>query len=175
MNNDSTLHDDGSGPGDAMPDALRWSLRGLRRDVAPERDLWSGISTRIAQAPVAGRPVASHGHRRWNGAAPLAIAASLVFAIGVAWQLRPLPPQTSATQGAHLANEAAAMTREYDAALREVARPDRPRSPALRELDRSAAAIRTALTRDPDARFLLDRLRHTYERRLALTQRIALI
>ena len=39
----------------------------------------------------------------------------------------------------------------------------------------NARLVRTALTRDPDARFLLDRLRHTYERRLALTQRIALI
>ena len=43
---------------------------------------------------------------------------------------------------------------------------------ALRELDRSAATIRAALTRDPDARFLLDRLQDTYRRRLSLTQRL---
>ena len=46
--------------------------------------------------------------------------------------------------------------------------------PALHELDRSAAQIRTALARDPDARFLLERLRRTYSLRLALTQRAAL-
>jgi len=43
-----------------------------------------------------------------------------------------------------------------------------------RDLDRSAAQIRSALAKDPDARFLLDRLRHTYAMRLALTQRAAL-
>ncbi|MDQ3056894.1 MAG: hypothetical protein M3Q96_04005 [Pseudomonadota bacterium] len=178
MNNDKTMHGNAlhdSSNDDTLPDALRWSLRGLRRDVAPEHDLWSGIALRIAQAPASSQPVADRRHRRWNGAAPLAIAASLVFAVGVAWQLRPVSPQAGASQAANLAHEAAAMTREYDAALSEVATPDRADFPALRELDRSAAAIRTALTRDPDARFLLDRLRHTYERRLALTQRIALI
>ena len=70
------------------------------------------------------------------------------------------------------------MTREYNAALREV-EASAPRSTttsqlALRELDRSAAQIRTALARDPDARFLLERLRHTYSLRLALTQRAAM-
>lgn len=173
MNNDSRTHD--MKHDDALSDALRWSLRGLRRDVAPEHDLWNGIAERIAQTPASSQPAVNRHQRRWNGAAPLAIAASLVFAVGVAWQLRPLSPQAGATQTANLAHEAEAMTREYDAALREVATPNRTGFPALQELDRSAAAIRTALTRDPDARFLLDRLRHTYELRLALTQRIALI
>ena len=74
--------------------------------------------------------------------------------------------------------EARAMTREYDAALREVeaSAPEATatQQPALHELDRSAAQIRTALARDPDARFLLERLRRTYSLRLALTQRAAL-
>jgi hypothetical protein len=46
-------------------------------------------------------------------------------------------------------------------------------APALKVLDRSAAQIRTALTRDPDARFLLERLQRTYDRRLELTQRLS--
>ena len=46
--------------------------------------------------------------------------------------------------------------------------------PVLHELDRSAGIIRDALQRDPDAGFLLQRLRHTYEKRLALTQRTLL-
>lgn len=172
MNNNTP---DGNTPDTTLPDALRWSLRGLRSEVMPEHDLWNGIAARIAQAPAASQPFVERRQRRWNGAAPLAIAASLVFAVGIAWQLRPVPPPTGASQATNLAHEAAAMTREYDAALREVESPNRARVPALRELDRSAAAIRTALLRDPDARFLLDRLHHTYERRLALTQRIALI
>jgi len=76
-----------------------------------------------------------------------------------------------------LGRQADAMTREYQAALRELeaATPDRTEAraeqPVLRELDHSARQIRTALERDPDARFLLDRLRKTYTLRLALTQR----
>ncbi|MDQ3057571.1 MAG: hypothetical protein M3Q96_07530 [Pseudomonadota bacterium] len=178
MNNDNIRQDDrhDAGHDNTLPDALRWSLRGLRRDVMPEGDLWSGIAARIAEAPATAVAVPDRQfRRRWNGAAPLAIAASVVFAVGVAWQLRPVSSQVDASQAGNLAHEAAAMTREYDAAMREVAVPAQASFPALRELDRSAAAIRTALIRDPDARFLLDRLRHTYERRLALTQRIALI
>ena len=38
-------------------------------------------------------------------------------------------------------------------------------------LSRMPGLIREALQRDPDAGFLLQRLRHTYEKRLALTQR----
>jgi hypothetical protein len=70
------------------------------------------------------------------------------------------------------------MTLEYQAALRELnaGRPSaRPAvvAPEIKLLDQSAAQIRTALTRDPNARFLLDRLQHTYIRRLELTQRLA--
>jgi hypothetical protein len=76
-----------------------------------------------------------------------------------------------------LDRQADAMTREYQAALREIeaTTPGRtdahPEAAALRELDHSAKQIRTALERDPDARFLLDRLRKTYTQRLAITQR----
>ena len=45
---------------------------------------------------------------------------------------------------------------------------------ALRQLDRSAAEVRSALAQNPDARFLLDRLQKLYAQRLALTQRLAL-
>ena len=69
------------------------------------------------------------------------------------------------------------MTREYQGALKVISSSvpaGAVSTPALRELDASAAQIRGALARDPDARFLLDRLRHTYSLRLALTQRAAL-
>ncbi|MEO6366289.1 MAG: hypothetical protein ABIO38_09635 [Luteimonas sp.] len=179
MNHDDTTHDnmkhDRRKPDDILPDALRWSLRSLRRDVVPQNDLWLGIAARIAETPAAAKYQASPRHRpRWNGAA-LAIAASVIFAVGIAWQLRPFSPNGGSWPASNLAQEAEAMTREYDAAISELAAGNRVDLPTLRVLDRSAAAIRTAMTRDPDARFLLDRLRHTYERRLELTQRIALI
>ena len=44
-------------------------------------------------------------------------------------------------------------------------------APALHALDQSAAEIRHAIATDPQARFLLEQLRRTYARRLALTQR----
>jgi hypothetical protein len=68
------------------------------------------------------------------------------------------------------------MTRDYDAAMRrmQASAPAANDDPVLRELDRSASLIRNALQHDPDADFLLQRLRHTYEKRLALTQRTLL-
>ena len=172
--------------GDAPLDAsLRLQLRGLRRDIEPAGDLWPGIAARIAAAPQAARPAAPA--RRGHGAsrfAPWALAASLVLTVGVAWKMQPPAPApgtpSAAAQDATavmLNRQADAMTREYQAALRELesATPNRTEAraeqPVLRELDHSARQIRTALERDPDARFLLDRLRKTYTLRLALTQR----
>ncbi|MFC7300839.1 hypothetical protein [Cognatiluteimonas weifangensis] len=179
---------------DAPLDAgLRLQLRGLRRELAPAHDLWPEIAARIAaSASPAGTPSAGTRSTRTQlprtqsartsprRFAPWALAASLLLAVGVAWQLQP-PPASQA--GATLASapsldrEATALTREYRAALQELqaaAPAPQAEQPALRELDRSAAQIRTALARDPDARFLLERLRHTYTLRLALTQRAAL-
>jgi hypothetical protein len=181
--NDSNRNDHDGAPLDA---SLRLQLRGLRRDLAPAGDLWPGIAARIAASPQAARPVAPS--RRGHGAsrvAPWALAASRVLTVGVAWKLQPpsLAPETPAPAAAQdatalmLGRQATAMTREYQAALRELeaAAPNRtearPEQPVLRELDHSARQIRTALERDPDARFLLDRLRKTYTLRLELTQR----
>jgi hypothetical protein len=160
-----------------LDDRTRWALRDLRRDIVPERDLWPQVAARIAD----GAPAADAGRATWRSPrrrAPLALAASLLLAVGVAWQF--WPPRQSVTQPTAklMQAEAHAMTREYNAALREV-EASAPQAammqePALRDPDRSAAQIRTALARDPYARFLLDRLRHTYSLRLALTQRAAL-
>ncbi len=156
-----------------IDDALRAALGGLRRDVVPQRDLWPQIERQIAasrRTPTAPlRPVVR------SRMVPWALAASVLLAFGVAWQLQ--RPQPRSGEAQLITHEAHAMTREYQGALKVIAssapgsaQPD----PALRELDRSAALIRSALARDPDARFLLDRLRHTYAMRLALTQRAAL-
>ena len=70
--------------------------------------------------------------------------------------------------------EAAAMTRDYTGALAQMdaqAKASADYAPALHALDQSAAEIRHAIATDPQARFLLEQLRRTYARRLALTQR----
>ena len=157
-----------------FPDALRWSLRGLRREAQPQHDLWPSIAQRIAATPQVGAAAPAPTWRRF---APLAMAASLALAVGLVWQLRPDSATSNAAPGAQLISaEADAMTREYQAALQEFERsaPANTDTPALHELDRSAAQIRTAMARDPGARFLLDRLQDTYARRLALTQRLTL-
>lgn len=166
----------GNAPLDA---SLRLQLRGLRRELEPARDLWPGIAARIA-APAA-TPSRRGGASRY---APWALAASLVLSVGIAWRMQPPPlPGASASGVAgslSMDREADAMTREYHAALRELqaAAPDRPlaspEQPVLRDLDQSARQIRTALARDPDARFLLERLRRTYSLRLELTQRASM-
>ena len=164
-------HDDNNLMAD-FPDSLRWQLRSLRRDAAPERDLWPAIAQRIATTPQV--PACPPAPAAWRRFAPLATAASLALAIGLAWQLRPAPAPGPDMEARLLTAEADAMTREYQAALLELNHGVGPQTPQeLRVLDRSAAQIRTALRRDPDARFLLERLQRTYERRLELTQRLA--
>lgn len=177
---------DAAGPGDAD---LPMQLRGLRGEHLPQRDLWPGIAARLAQRPVS--PVDADGvahdvahdvvplrRSRALRLAPFALAASLVLAIGVSWQQR--PDAALALAGAEatmIQRQAHALTREYEGALRELQAAGTPAAPAgatLEELDRSAEQIRTALARDPDARFLLDQLRRTYEKRLELTQRATL-
>jgi hypothetical protein len=125
--------------------------------------------------------------RRW--AVPVALAATVALAIGVVgWQqgrfdrhqampstLAAAPPVSSPSL---LQREAAGMTRQYQAALGEIA--GAPSSgtaalqPAFDELDRSAQQILAALERDPDSQLLLQQLHRTYSHRLALAQRAAL-
>ena len=155
--------------------ALRLALRGLRQDRDPGRDLWPGIEARIHALPPASLPASPP--RRW--AWPLAMAASMLLSAGVAWQMRPAdaPPVAAPTGEAVAATlvqrEATTLTVQYQAALRELEFQPAPANwqPGLDALDRSAAEIRSALEQNPDSRLLLERLRETYTRRLALSRR----
>ncbi len=173
--------------GDSLPHELRWQLRGLRREAMPQRDLWPGIAARIeAEGQAKASNVATLPPRAARRFAWLAMAASIALAIGIGWQMLPTSPvaEPIARAGAIPGNptamlvtrEAAAMAWEYKAALREVDAnlASTPETPALLEIDRSAELVRTALARDPDARFLLDSLQRLYAQRLALTKRVAL-
>lgn len=151
-------------------DSLRWQLRGLRQDTPPQRDLWPGIAERIAMAPQVAEPSRSRHVRRL---APWAVAASVLLAVGLVWQKQALPE----TEESLFQREAVALTREYQGALAQFNDTQAPPElvPALAALDRSAAQIRSAIDTDPNARFLLDQLRRTYARRLALSQRAAMM
>lgn len=153
-------------------ESLRWKLRGLRQDQPPERDLWPDISARIATLPPrqAELPAAVPVLRRQavGRFAPWAMAASVVLTVGLVWQATRVAPQEPV-----IPREAASLTRDYQGALAQMqgaeAHPEF--GVALQELDRSAAQIRAAIDHDPNATFLLEQLRRTYAKRLALTQR----
>lgn len=165
-------------------------LRRLPHERDPGRDLWSGIEARIAVASTQPR-------RRGVFFGGLALAASLAALAVFVIRMVPAPPDDAAPvaaagveRGMHAApassvappspgtlrGDADALTLEYRLALQPFAAAALP--PPLRaaaqELDASAAELRTALRAQPDAAYLLERLRHTYDQRLKLAQRVAL-
>ncbi|MGH8080423.1 MAG: hypothetical protein ACREP7_07605 [Lysobacter sp.] len=202
--NENDLNQDRTPEGE-LPDALRWQLRAMRRDLPPSRDLWSGIAARLGEqappaqatdaAPAALEPPAASAavialrprevaRNRWM--LPLALAASVAaLAIGIGSQFRGPQTQAGPAQVATanpnapatlMQREADGMTRQYRAAMLEI-EPVTTQAvalkPAFDELDRNAALILDALSHDPDSRLLLEQLRRTYARRLALAQRVA--
>lgn len=208
MNRENHDDYDRAGHDDVLPAVLQARLAALRQDVAPQRDLWPAISAQLAQAPardptaapraagvgattaasrISAHPGASRGRRGTARLAPYAIAASVLVAVAVGWQLAPrlstgaAAPTIAAdaAQDAPLLRVADAMTREYLGALRELdaARavdmaPDASGG-VLAELDRSAVEVRAALRHDPDAVFLVQRLQRIYAQRLSLARRLA--
>lgn len=165
-------------------------LRQLPREREPGRDLWQGIQARVA-------PAATKSRRNRALITGLALAASLAALALLVTRLAPAPnedvPAVAATgtdPGAPasspsregptspglLRGDADALTLEYRLALEPFAAAALP--PPLRaaahELDASAAELRLALRVQPDAPYLLERLRHTYDQRLKLAQRAAL-
>lgn len=151
-------------------EALRWQLRGLRRDIEPPGDTWTGIAAAIAATPQeAGAPRTARTRRF----APWAMAASVLLAAGLFWQLLPAARQGDAERNPLVRQQAVSMTLDYERALAHLqqAGVHPEMHAALGELDRSVAQILGAIDHDPNAPFLLDQLRRTYARRLQLTQR----
>ncbi|WP_394538140.1 hypothetical protein PRJ39_19875 [Lysobacter enzymogenes] len=139
-------------------------------------------------AAIAALPRPAAARRNWM--APLALAASVAaLAVGIGAHFHaqgPAAPAAEAVAGRGAAAQAAApslvqreaqgMTLQYQAALREVepvSSATVAMKPAFDDLDRNAALILDALSHDPDSRMLLEQLRRTYARRLALAQRLA--
>ena len=161
---------------------LRMALRGLRQDVDPGQDLWPGVASRIANLPQQSASPKSRQSWLW----PLATATSLMVAVGVVWKMQPStasPAISTVPDAARVADagkrvplvqrEAEYLTVQYQAALRELQPQAIPAGwqPGLDALDRSAEEILLALERNPESRLLLERLRATYSRRLALSRR----
>jgi hypothetical protein len=158
-----------------IDEKLRWQLRGLRRDIEPGRELWPDIAARIATKPAAASNDGARPRSRVPEWLPMALAASLLLAVGAFWRFGAAP---AASGDPLIRHEAAAMSRHYENAFAELAKnaPEQAQdasayAAAIRDLDRSATQIRAAIERDPDSRFLLDRLHRTYARKLALIQR----
>jgi len=167
---------------------MRMALRGLRRDIEPGQDLWPGIAARLQSLPQqSGQPSLTASRPTWLW--PFAMAASLLLAVGLVWQISPLKPvgdvvlQTARTSPVNssavsesetlVQREADSMTVHYESALREMEFQSLPVGwqAGLDALDRSAIEIRTAMQHDPNSRLLLERLRTTYTRRLVLARR----
>ena len=150
--------------------SLRMALQALRRDIAPERELWPGIAARLAPQAAARPP-----RRTW----PFAMAASMLLALGLARQgapelARPVAVEASAPVGTTpVASEAEALTLHYQAALRELDAGAMPASwqPGLEALDHGAQQVLAALRHSPQSPRLLEQLRQIYARRLALSRR----
>jgi hypothetical protein len=161
------VHDDGA----HTDEALRWQLRGLRRDLEPQADLWPGIASRIAAAP---QQAAATGKPRARRFAPWAMAASVLLAVGVVWQMMPAVKPQAPAGNPMIRQQAVSMALDYERAfarLQQQAGTHPEMHGAFGELDRSAAQILSAIDDDPNATFLLEQLRRTYARRLQLTQR----
>ena len=160
-------------------DLLR-RLKQLPREREPARDLWTGIAARIEpRRPVAARP------QRWIVAfalaATVAVVAVLATRLPTALPEAPTAPSIAVSQprvpeAQFLRRQADAITLEYTVALQALDDEPLPREyrAAAFELDDSARRIRSALRQEPDAVYLLDRLRQTYDQRLKLSQRALL-
>ncbi len=123
----------------------RRQMRGLRRPLAPRRDLWAAIEAALDDAgqgdPHATAPPAAPPRRRWRVAAGL--AASLLPACGLGWHWRQVPATTPLATAAKLPASwkpsdprLAGAAIELDAARMELQMAIRqaPDSPALQRL-----------------------------------------
>ncbi len=160
---------------------LRARLRALPQQRTPPESVWQGISATLDEVPAAPVPPL-HLHRRVPTATrrrrrlPLSLAAAASL-VAVAVLLLPArgPAPAAPSTAAPLLAQAEAMSGEYRQAIAALSQGAVPADlqPALRDLDASAAQIRSALRERPNADYLLGQLRRTYDKRLELTRMAA--
>ncbi|HVF34726.1 MAG TPA: hypothetical protein VND91_05330 [Candidatus Saccharimonadia bacterium] len=170
---------------------LRRRLQALKTERQPERDLWPAIAAQL-QTP-SWRP--ARAPRRVM--LPWAAAASVALAVvaGV-WLASHLGEMTSGRRGdsavaardtlvrpagpALLQGEARAMQASFDGAIAAATGEHKLRAghhgsrreleAAARELDAATAQLNSALAQEPDAAYLVELLKRTQERRVALAK-----
>ena len=101
------------------------------------------------------------------------MAASVLLAAGMLWQILPPVRQGGAERNALIRQQAVSMSLDYEKALANLQQAEThpEMHAAFGDLDRSVEQILAAIDHDPNAPFLLEQLRRTYARRLQLTQR----
>ena len=145
---------------------LRLQLRGLPKERALERDLWSGIEASIQHT--------SRQKKYWPWSS-FAMAASLALLAVIALPLFSARPSNTPNtiEAQVVSTQVKAMDTEYQAALKEFSTvqlaPEVKKDLAL--LDNSANKLRQALNQSPQSLYLIPMLRRTYLQRLQLTQR----
>jgi hypothetical protein len=161
-------------PNDEL-DLLR-QLRSLPREREPARDLWPDIQARLAPA-ASKRRLRSRNVARWLLAAGVALALLAALPPALQRQQDAVIDRSAQVDGAGLRDalirrEAQAMSDEYRIALAALEPRTLPADLLLAsdQLDASAEQLLDALREQPDASFLLNRLRNTYDRRLKLAR-----
>ena len=174
---------------------LRRKLQDLKVERQPQRDLWPGIAAQLA-AP-AWRPARTPRRVMLPWAAAAAVALTVGAGVWLASHLDSLVASRNATPAlathapadagqseqstqparpAMLAHEARAMQASFDGAIAASGIDARrgPQSPELeaaaREIDAATAQLQSALAQEPDATYLVELLKRTQERRVALAK-----
>ena len=168
---------------------LRRRLQTLKVERHPKHDLWPDIAARL-EAP-AWKPVRGARHVMLPWAAAASVALAVVAGVWLASHLRSMvdarePAPVAAANApsspgmpALLRGEALALEASYDGAIASVggerslltqgAAPPELEA-AARELDAATAQLHEALASEPDAKYLVELLKRTQERRLALAK-----
>lgn len=170
---------------------LRRRLQALKTERQPERDLWPAIAAQL-QNP-SWRPARAPRRVMLPWAAAASVAIAVVAGIWLASHLGDLTaarqqdaivaervPMAAPVGRALLLGEARAMQASFDGAIaaataaRELGGHrggnGRELESAARELDAAAAQLNAALAQAPDAAYLIELLKRTHERRLALAR-----
>jgi hypothetical protein len=163
---------------------LRRRLQALKVDREPARDLWAGIASRL-EAPARASVAAAAPVRAPARFVPWAFAASVALvaltgtllwrapsAPDAALAARDVPPwtlvQAQALDAAYAGAVRSAHGGRAGATLAERLPPDL--YAATTELDAAQAQLEAALRANPDATYLLHRLRRAHEQRLRLAR-----
>lgn len=165
---------------------LRRRLKDLKVERQPEVDLWEGISSQL-RGVEPWRPARKSRTMLWPWAAAASVAIAVVSGLWLARNFSspvepvavadtPLIEEAPRQRPNLLGREADAISASYDAAVASTlggAGRDPMVTAATRELDAAADELRDALAQDPEAVYLLDLLRRTEERRLAMARQTA--